>query len=141
MTEQNGVERSSATDGRGVESGYPHTLRPELHKALDAAGIDYWVAQGLTFWNCPDGRECVAYGHQANGKPVLAVKIVGITDPQQAIEATMGRGTCHDTGESRVFHCSECGFGLEDVYVENEHAYPPEGFPRFCPWCGRKVVK
>lgn len=38
-------------------SGYPHTLRPELHKALEDAGIDYWVASGLTFWNCEDGRE------------------------------------------------------------------------------------
>jgi len=81
----------TATDERGVESGYPHTLRPELHKALDAAGIDYWVAQGLTFWNCPDGRECVAYGFQANGMPMLAVKIVGITDPEQAIAATLGQ--------------------------------------------------
>lgn len=80
----------SATDERCVVSGYPHTLRLELHRALDAAGIDYWVAQGLTFWNCPDGRECVAYGFQANGKPKLAVKIVGITDPEQAIAATLG---------------------------------------------------
>lgn len=70
--------------------GYPYTLRPELHKALKARGIDYWVAQGLTFWNCPDGRECVAYGYQSNGKPSLAVKIVGITDPAQAIAATLG---------------------------------------------------
>ena len=86
---------TSATDERGVESGYPHTLRPELHKALDAAGIDYWVAQGLTFWNCPDGRECVAYGYQADGRPTLAVKIVGLTDPAQVIAATLG--PCNDS--------------------------------------------
>lgn len=83
----------SATDEQHerLGKGYPHTLRLELHKALMARGIDYWVAQGLTFWNCPDGRECVAYGYQSNGKPRLAVKIVGITDPEQAIEATLGR--------------------------------------------------
>ena len=85
----------TATDEQDerLGKGYPYTLRPELHKALRARGIDYWVAQGLTFWNCPDGRECVAYGYQSNGKPRLSVKIVGITDPEQAIEATLGRGT------------------------------------------------
>jgi hypothetical protein len=69
---------------------------------------------------------------------------VGLTDEgvrkRDEREATLGRGTCHDTGESRVFHCSACGFGLEDAYVEDEHAYPTDGFPKFCPWCGRKVV-
>jgi|GEM_PF-5248945 len=80
----------SATDERGTESGYPHTLRPELHRALDAAGIDYWVAQGITFWNRDDGCECLAYGFQANGVPKLAIKVVGFTDPEQAIAATLG---------------------------------------------------
>ena len=122
----------SATDERGVESGYPHTLRPELHKALDAAGIDYWVAQGLTFWNCPDGRECVAYGYQANGMPMLAVKIVGITDPEQAIAATLGR-TCHNVSKwVNVFECSECGFDYDFI------TEPYQG-PNFCPNCGRRV--
>lgn len=82
----------SATDELLV-TGYPNSLRPELHKALKARGIDYWIAQGLTIWSCPDGRECVAYGYQSNGKPVLAVKIVGITDPEQVIAATLGAGT------------------------------------------------
>ena len=130
----------SATDEQHerLGKGYPYTLRPELHKALKARGVDYWVAQGLTFWNCPDGRECVAYGYQSNGKPRLAVKIAGITDPEQAIAATLGRGTCHNVHEppkdttfwpSPHFKCSECGA----THVSMEYVY-------FCPNCGRKVV-
>lgn len=79
-----------------LDTGYPHTLRPELHKALKARGIDYWVAQGITFWNRDDGCECLAYGYQADGVPKLAVKVVGLTDPEQAIAATSPR----DEGES-----------------------------------------
>lgn len=133
----------TATDEQWVESGYPHTLRPELHRALDAAGIDYWVAQGLTFWNCSDGRECVAYGYQANGKPVLAVKIVGITDPQQAIAATLGSGTCHklpSSGETRCF-VSRNGCEKEFGYWKCSNCGTEcfEG-AKYCMNCGAKAV-
>lgn len=72
-----------------LHTGYPHTLRLELHKALMARGIDYWVSQGITFWNRDDGCECLAYGYQIYGVPKLAIKVVGFTDPEQAIEATL----------------------------------------------------
>lgn len=126
----------SATDEQHerLGKGYPYTLRPELHKALRARGVDYWVAQGLTFWNCPDGRECVAYGYQSNGKPRLAVKIAGITDPEQAIAATLGRGTCHLTSAPQYGEgcqeCSSCGAVSDGYLFDGGH----------CPNCGAKVV-
>ena len=144
------VEIDSATDEQHerLGKGYPYTLRPELHKALKARGVDYWVAQGLTFWNCPDGRECVAYGYQSNGKPRLAVKIAGITDPEQAIEVTLGRGTCHDLGGTgangeQVFNCSECGCVLSLYDRDGSNNLCTSfifDYPRHCPECGRKVV-
>ena len=76
-----------------LDTGYPNSLRSELHKALKARGIDYWVAQGITFWNRDDGCECLAYGYKADGVPKLAIKVVGFTDPAQAVAATVGRGT------------------------------------------------
>lgn len=93
----------TATDEPRAMSGYPHTLRPELHKALEDAGIDYWVAQGLTFWNCEDGRECVAYGYQTNDGPKLAVKVVGFTSPEQAIAATLG-----ERQHEEIVLCKDC---------------------------------
>lgn len=71
-------------------TGYPHTLRPELHKALEAEGIDYWLADGITFWSRDDGCECLAYGYQVDAIPRLAIKVVGFTDPEHAIAAAMG---------------------------------------------------
>ena len=117
-----------------LDTGYPHTLRLELHKALRARGVDYWVAQGLTFWSCPDGRECVAYGYQANGKPRLAVKIVGITDPEQAIAATLGRGECHLLSALQYGddckECSACGAVFDEYMFKSGR----------CPSCRAKVV-
>lgn len=96
----------------------------------DASGAHVSAVQEYTW----DGTEWPEGKLHVNRAPACLT-------PEQAIAVTLGSGTCHDTGESRVFHCSECGFGIEDAYVEDERAYPPEGFPRFCPWCGAEVVR
>jgi len=122
-----------------LDTGYPHTLRPELHKALMARGIDYWVAQGITFWNRDDGCECLAYGYKADGVPKLAIKVVGFTDPEQAIAATLGAGTCQlkraswdDDTCTWGCICSAC-----DAHLEHETGI---GY-NYCPNCGRRIVE
>ena len=40
----------------------------------------------------------------------------------------------YDTGLSRWFHCSECGYGVNDVYLDDEHNYDLEY--HYCPNCG-----
>ena len=131
----------SATDEL-LDTGYPNSLRPELHKALKARGIDYWVAQGVTFWNRDDGCECLAYGYEANGVPKLAVKVVGFTDPEQAIAATVG-GTCHISAHDNLTETA----GMGDVWLECDECHwqmPLEPTtPRFkhCPNCGRRVAE
>lgn len=45
--------------------------------------------------------------------------------------------TTYDTDESRIFRCGICGFGIEDIYINDEHLYPM--MPNFCPFCGRRV--
>lgn len=63
------------------------------------------------------------------------------------LQAALMRETCHDTGDERVFCCSECGFGLRDVYFSDEdYLYDDcgeriEPWPPFCPNCGRRVVE
>ena len=101
-----------------------------------ARGIDYWVTQGITFWNRDDGCECLAYGYKADGVPKLAIKVVGFTDPEQAIAATLGSGTCHlkpwemerDTGFYDSMEC-DCGYVADVADWASWH---------FCPSCGRQ---
>lgn len=42
-----------------------------------------------------------------------------------------------DTNDLRVFHCQKCGYGIEDIFISEEHNYSL--VPKFCPNCGRKV--
>lgn len=115
-----------------LDTGYPYTLRPELHKALMARGIDYWVAQGITFWNRDDGCECLAYGYKVDRVPKLVIKVVGFTDPAQAVEATMGRGECHMETAEGCQNWNSCSVCHADYYTDQKINY--------CPNCGRRVV-
>ena len=45
--------------------------------------------------------------------------------------------TTTDTAKSRIFHCEKCGYGIDDIFLSDEHNYQIE--PRFCPNCGRLV--
>ena len=41
------------------------------------------------------------------------------------------------TAESRLFHCEKCGYGIDDIFLSNEHDF--DVYPHYCPNCGRKV--
>lgn len=43
----------------------------------------------------------------------------------------------YDTGTSRWFHCSECGYGVFDVYLDDEQKY--DLAYHYCPNCGAKM--
>lgn len=40
----------------------------------------------------------------------------------------------HNTGNTRIFECSECGYGFSDIFLTNERDYPID--PNYCPNCG-----
>ena len=42
-----------------------------------------------------------------------------------------------DTGRCRVFQCKKCGFGIDDIFVNDEAKY--QIVPRYCQNCGRPV--
>jgi hypothetical protein len=42
-----------------------------------------------------------------------------------------------DIGNGRLFLCKKCGFGIEDIFVNDEEKY--QLVPKYCPNCGRKV--
>ncbi len=52
------------------------------------------------------------------------------------------RKACHDTEESRIFRCSECGYGVDDIFEDKDApVYLFERFEhwRFCPCCGAQI--
>jgi hypothetical protein len=62
--------------------------------------------------------------------------------PEQAIEATLGRGTCHITVQDNLAETE----GMGDVWLECDTCHwqmllePSTPRFKFCPNCGRKVV-
>ncbi len=115
----------------------------ELRRLLDERGVEWWQSANtlgcvFTRWNSPlFGDEVVA---MENGKEGLVLFDHFMT-PAQAIDATLGRGTCHAVFEvdamsedERIgeFVCSECGETFGDGRDQ---------LPNYCPACGKQVVE
>jgi len=117
MTEQNGVERSSATE--------------ELRRMLDERGVEWWPMhdvengyhQDRDTEFVIDGKKYTA--HEWGG----TLNVYGLT-PEQAIAATLGRGTCHKEWRKDGYgFCSECGANITSAC------------DRYCWQCGRRIVE
>ena len=115
------------------------TATDELRRLLDERGVEWmpiaWNPKRETFYHTPDG---VGFCADEYTDGVRIYTDATIT-PEQAVEATLGRGTCHAVFEvdamsedERVgeYVCSECGETFNDGHGK---------FPRYCPNCGRKV--
>ena len=115
------------------------TATDELRRLLDERGVEWRDDSSIygtrrTVWTA-DGVTYVAA--EVSGR----LKVSGYLTPEQAVEATLGRGTCRMTrveDEERILYgwmeCIECG-----------PVYPPaaeriQDAVKFCPFCGRKVV-
>lgn len=112
------------------------TATDELRRLLDERGIEYYQGYMTTGWD-PEGTGSVGtylcYADEIVGGLRLTWDLV---TPAQAVEATLGRGTCramqvpmgiHDDATATV--CSECRVAIDDLPDCN-----------YCPNCGRKVV-
>ena len=141
MTEQNGLERSSATeelrrllDERGVEwSGTIFTEPTNGHPTNTSLGSEHHDAVFIEY-------------HDGN-----VLRLFDLT-PEQAIEATLGRGECDaevevvefsQMQEIHRFTCSECGesFGAEEHGGLFGLVLNKVKLPNYCPNCGRRVRK
>ena len=112
------------------------TATDELRAMLDEREVKWTKRDGWsywrTYWHTLDGRHVEGTQHYCSD--VLHVGI-SRTTPTQAIEATLGRGTCKRVlyKPTNTLVCSECGAGMPkqlDKYC----------YLKFCPNCGRKVV-
>ena len=117
------------------------TATDELRRLLDERGIEYYPERAdETVWTASNN---VAHVWTCNDliDGYLEIHVRPIT-PEQAIEATLGRGTCRmepfiyeDTGA--FIECSECGWQLFDADYSIDAAREWLGY---CPCCGRWVV-
>lgn len=114
------------------------TVTDELRRMLDERGVewDYGITGAtttrfsvngidLTFTPMRDGLVCST-----------------ILTPEQAIEATLGRGECHITVEDNLAETE----GMGDVWLECSACHwqmplePTTPLFNYCPNCGAKVV-
>lgn len=114
------------------------TATERLRQLLDERGEHYKTSGNKTWWGRPidsrTGKPINVYHNQAQpmDEDRLFVELQ-LATPEQAVEATLGRGTCKYVGEDAdniagiVFRCSECG-NVEWPRPRN-----------FCPNCGRRV--
>ena len=112
------------------------TATDELRRLLDGRGVEWGAEESeldhVTTWNA-NGGQAMFYESKTTNPNLLQVNYYHLT-PEQAVEATLGRGTCREcAGMEDVFECSECGMRYEGWALKR--------WARYCPNCGRKVVE
>lgn len=119
----------------------------ELRAMLDERGVE-WEAFNERITIVPPNKHFIECGEHDDMRIAtrsgLAVAMTDLTSAQ-AVEATLGRGTCRlepyakeICGElCHTFKCSVCKSA-----VANPHAdyYIPSQFFKYCPFCGLEVV-
>lgn len=118
------------------------TATDDLRRLLDERGVEWEddspvpsMKQWKTSFTSFTGEE-VTLGCYEEPKWIMGTLV--FHTPEQAIEATLGRGECRNVHEpprnttfwpTPHFKCSECGA----THVSMDYVY-------FCPNCGRKVM-
>ena len=107
----------------------------ELRRLLDERGMEYETEDRPTIryteWGDWVFSEPLDAKPHTLGAQCELMRIPAA--PEQAIAATLGRGTCRDVGKPAVFKCSECGW-YSPVFTFGKE------MPQFCPSCGRRVA-
>ena len=111
------------------------TATEELRRMLDERGVEWDELQDceggkMTRWRDSMGRYVTACD---DGVVTFFADFYWGPTPQQAIDATLGRGTCEVeyVSDWMGWHCKACDVlwqGLRDQR------------PHYCPNCGRRVV-
>ena len=107
------------------------TMTDELRRLLDERGVEWrpvaWNPQRETFYHAANGVGFCADEYTAG----VMIHTDATITPEQAVEATLGRGTCEvvEYEHTGIPVCSECG------------AIQPEDCTVYYCWCcGRKVM-
>ena len=110
-----------------------------LCELLDERNVEYGWDTNTVYWDGNDGVPWTADLYFGSNLSLFSPRCT----PEQVIEATLGRGTCH----IRVFDNLAESDGNGDVWLEcdechwqMDYAEAPSMPLKFCPNCGRKVV-
>ena len=122
------------------------TATDELRRMLDERGVEWDELSNkegdrITRWKDANGRYVSALDC---GETQYFADFYWGPTAQQAIEATLGRGTCHDEGDPGDFCCSECGVRMFTDTSDTYTMIASDGHtiikhPNYCPNCGRRV--
>lgn len=117
------------------------TATERLRQLLDERGEHYKTSGNRTWWGRPvdsrTGEYINVYHNQAQpmGEDRLFVEMQ-LATPEQAVEATLGRGTCKVEGS---IDYGEFGCWQYDLSCGCRILWPDSEPPTFCPECGRRV--
>ena len=118
------------------------TATDTIRAMLDERGAEWEACRvptlrselAATFWHDRDGNPCSTV-EGADDIPDGKLSVNANLTPEQAIEATLGRGECREVKIDRYWRgCGECGYVWEFMYGIGKCERP-----RYCPSCGRAV--
>ena len=123
------------------------TATDELRRLLDERGVEHFDGCESTLWGYEQTSESTGtYRYSADeiSGGFVNVWLYRLT-PEQAVEATLGRGTCRlepyakeICGElCHTFKCSVCKSAVATPHADY---YIPSQFFKYCPFCGLEVV-
>lgn len=124
----------------------------ELRRMLDERGVEHYDHEnGEPLRDLEEAGKDPATSWRVGGMSACAVPDkhgtfdiwIDHATPAQAIDATLGRGTCYDVGDSTRFVCSKCGCALDLSDLDGEPTMWVKDMadtPSYCPNCGREVV-
>lgn len=148
MTEQNGLERSSATE--------------KLRRLLDEHGVEHKDFFDQTWWEDSDGAAYIAVETRPldNNNPSTKLMLKRTATPEQAIAATFGSCNCSDncssncsnserTGKCHIeeryggWFCTGCGELVGTCDTASELCMDGNAIElwNYCPNCGAKVIE
>ena len=110
----------------------------ELRRLLDERGVEWWEEDGHTLWYGESLHHAASAFSSFMFGENERVHLNAMVTPEQAVEATLGRGTCRmehlwsDDIDGVCWWCKAC-----DKPAFTHGDFPPD----YCPNCGAKVVE
>lgn len=105
------------------------TATDELRRLLDERCVEHYDGTETTLWGYTQTSDSTGMYRYAADETLHGLNLwMNQQTPEQAVEATLGRGTCHRNWRKDGYaFCSECGYNITGPWAH------------WCPNCGRKV--